>query len=154
MRITRSSITLTSVSLLLSCTLAAGAGESVEPPQPSVSDNVVMDSETGLMWAREDNGDHIDWPSAAKYCEDLKLEGHLDWRLPTIDELEALHDPDMEARYKIRSPFRLTRCCIWSSTKEGPDRAWFFYFSSGSRSHLFLKYSYRHGALCVRRSGE
>ncbi len=157
MRITRSSITLTpicTVLLFLSSTLAVGGAKSVEPPRPAVSDDLVVDSQTGLMWTRKDNGAHIDWPSAKRYCEDLRLEGHSDWRLPTIDELEALHNPSMEARYKIRSPFKLTRCCTWSSSKEGSDRAWFFYFGIGRRSHLHLAYSYRHGALCVRRSGE
>ena len=157
MRVTRSRITLTSifaVSLFLSSLLTASGAKSVEPPPPSVSDDVVLDSETGLMWTRKDNGTHIDWPSAERYCEDLKLEDHSDWRLPTIDELETLHDPSVEARYKIRSPFMLTRCCTWSSSKEGSDRAWFFYFGIGRRSHLHLAYSYRHGALCVRRPGD
>ena len=157
MRVTRSRITLTSicaVSLFLSNTLTAGGAESIESPPPSVSDDVVMDAKTGLMWTRRDNGSHIDWPSANRHCENLKLEGNSDWSLPTIDELEALHDPVVEARYKIRSPFTLNRCCMWSSSKQGPDRAWFFYFGMGRRSHLHLAYSYRHGALCVRRPGE
>ncbi len=153
MRIARNPIALTSicaVSLFLSSTLPAGSAKSVEPPRPSVSDDVILDAQTGLRWTKRDNGEHIDWPPAKRYCENLKLEGHSDWKLPTIDELEALHDPSLEVRYKIRSPFKLTRCCMWSATKEGPDRAWFFYFGTGRRSHLFLTYSYRHGALCVR----
>ncbi len=157
MRITRNLINLTSicaVSLFLSSTLTAGGAKSVEPPRPSVSDDVVMDSQTGLMWTRKDNGTHIDWPSAKRYCEDLKLEGHSDWRLPTIDELEALHDPSVDARYKIRLPFMLTRCCPWSSNKEGSDSAWYFYFLTGYRLRSLLVASHGKRALCVRRSGE
>lgn len=70
---------------------------------------VVIDS---LMWARATNGDDIRWPAAIEYCAALELAGHDDWRLPTMAELESLHDPD--ADYGIRAPFYIDGCCLWS----------------------------------------
>ncbi len=96
----------------------------------------------------------IDWPSAEAYCENLTLEGHSDWRSPTIDELEALYDPVSSEERKIRKPFRLTGPWVWSATKEGSDSAWYFSFDFGIRDRDHLGYSYDSRALCVRRSGD
>ena len=86
-------IWISAVSLLLSSPLTAGGEKKVKPPQPSVSDNVVVDSQAGLMWTKKDNGRDIDWPSAQRYCEGLELQGYSDWGLPTIEELAPLYDP-------------------------------------------------------------
>ena len=105
--------------------------------------------QTGLMWTAADNGQDIDWDSAEAYCENL-TQGYSDWRLPTIDELEALHDPGVDSHYKIRSNFTLTDCCPWSSTKEGSGRASHFDFTLGSPQHFPLEFSLGGRALCVR----
>jgi len=55
-------------------------------------DGTVTDSKTGLMWAREDNGEDIQWRDARKYCNNLTLAGYLDWRIPTGNELKKLYD--------------------------------------------------------------
>lgn len=62
---------------------------------PSVAQNTQThgywtDSSTGLMWAAKDNGTHVSWHKANKYCRNLRLGGNSDWRLPTIEELEGL----------------------------------------------------------------
>lgn len=67
-----------------------------------------------LEWALATNGKNIKWPEAVEYCSELTLAGHSDWRLPTMDELESLHDPDAEAGEGIRSPFSIGDCCLWS----------------------------------------
>ena len=66
----------------------------------------------GLQWAAETSGEDLRWPEAVEYCDNLELGGHSDWRLPTMAELEALHDPDAEQG--IRSPFSIETCCLWS----------------------------------------
>ena len=68
----------------------------------------------GLEWALASNGEDIKWPEAVKYCAALSLAGHDDWRLPTLAELEGLHDPDSEDGEGIRSPFVIGDCCLWS----------------------------------------
>ncbi len=147
-------IWISAVSLLLSSTLTAGGEKKVKPPQPSVSDNVVVDSQAGLMWTKKDNGRDIDWPSAQRYCEGLELQGYSDWGLPSIEELEPLYDPKSQDWIKIRKPFRLTEWRAWSSTKQGSDSAWYFAFRYGRRFGSRLDVSYSSRALCVRRSGE
>lgn len=117
-----------------------------------VPDSIITDKRTGLMWTREDNGEDMSWDDANGYCENSTLGGFSDWRLPTIDELEKLYDPDVAARYKIRAPFELTSCCSWSSTKGRSDSAWGFFFDAGLRTHFALDGSFR--TLCVRPSGE
>lgn len=66
-----------------------------------------------LQWALETNGSDIPWPDAIEYCEGLELEGHDDWRLPTMAELKTLHEPD--AASSIRDPIRIDACCLWSN---------------------------------------
>lgn len=73
--------------------------------------SVVID---GLEWALATNGENIKWPEAVAYCEDLELDGHGDWRLPSLEELESLHDPDAAGGEGIRSPFSIGDCCLWS----------------------------------------
>ena len=78
------------------------------------------DSSAGIVtlddrqWATSTNGPDIKWPDADTYCADLSLDGKDDWRLPTLAELETLHDPGRESG--IREPISLEGCCLWSST--------------------------------------
>ncbi len=121
----------------------------------AVPEEVFLDPETKLMWTMKDNGKDIDWPEASQYAEELTLAGYSDWRLPTIDELEKLFDPEGSRPYKIRKPFRLTGWWVWSSTEEGSRSAWFFDFHHGGRrANLILFNSGSMRALCVRRSEE
>ena len=122
--------------------------------QPAVPEEVYLDPETNLMWTIEDNGKDIDWHDANQYAEQLRLVGYSDWRLPTIDELAKLYDPQNSSLPKIRKPLRLTAFWVWSSTKEGSGSAWYFYFNLGIRNHNPLDASINYRALCVRRSGK
>jgi hypothetical protein len=48
---------------------------------------------TRVMWTLKDNGSSIDWNGAVAYCKSLRIGGYSDWQLPTIQELQGLHDP-------------------------------------------------------------
>ncbi len=52
-------------------------------------DGTVTDTERQLMWQKGDNGDDVTFEQAQKYCRDLRLGGHADWRLPNPDELDT-----------------------------------------------------------------
>jgi len=52
----------------------------------------VTDSNTDLMWQREDDGTTRTWNDAGNYCEALDLDGFSDWRLPTYFELLTIVD--------------------------------------------------------------
>ena len=117
----------------------------------------------GLKWALETNGSDITWPDAIEYCEQLDLDGHGDWRLPSMGELQSLHDPDAADGSGIRDPIRIDTCCLWSAeslaerpaedgdeTAGPPDRYhWGFMFDGGLE--YYAVHIFEDGqALCVR----
>jgi hypothetical protein len=55
-------------------------------------DDVVSDSRTGLMWARNANFSEkkMNWHDATEWVKTLTLGGYRDWRLPTKNELLAM----------------------------------------------------------------
>jgi hypothetical protein len=63
-------------------------------------DGTVTDKCTGLMWQKGTpdlngdgqfgNPDCVTWQAALKYCEDMELAGHTDWRLPNLQEFESI----------------------------------------------------------------
>lgn len=113
-----------------------------------------LQEEAGLIWAAADNGLDVDWYDADDYCRELELGDWTDWRLPTIDELEGLHDRRSEATYKLPAAVRLTGCCPWSSTRSGESSAWNFSFRYRKRFSGSMNYSYALRALCVRAAAE
>lgn len=145
---------------ILAATLAslpAGAQNDID------DDAVVID---GLMWAPASNAEDVPWGAAEQYCETLELAGHRDWRLPTLAELEGLHDPSAEANGFIMSPLEVPGCCLWSSTSladlgaeeggaAGGQRGapssyyWGFLFSGGIRYYSVERFPDGQ-ALCVR----
>lgn len=70
----------------------------------------------GLQWALETNGADVPWAEAEDWCEALELAGREDWRLPTLAELEGLHDPGAGGEVYIESPLPGDTCCLWSAT--------------------------------------
>jgi hypothetical protein len=69
---------------------------------PPTNDRVVVDGK--LMWTRTDKGDHVYWNVANQYCKELTLNGLSGWRMPSIDELTNLYDPNSTKYNKIREP--------------------------------------------------
>jgi len=102
----------------------------------------VKDTKTGLMWASKDNGEHINWKDAKRYCENYRGGGYTDWRLPTQDELAELYEPNTtntnpstggcNGGYHINKLFNITCCCPWASETRG-SRAATFDFGGGGR---------------------
>ncbi|HEY7188178.1 MAG TPA: DUF1566 domain-containing protein, partial [Vicinamibacterales bacterium] len=86
------------------------------------------DAETGLMWTIRDNGKGLTWFEAVEYAEQLRLDGYSDWRLPTVDELEELHQRGTENA--IRPPFRV-HALMWSATTSGETHAVFYNYWVG-----------------------
>ena len=102
------------------------------------------DPATGLMWARQDNGDDVNWSQASNYCRNLNLGSHSDWRLPAYDELAAIYDQTKDVNgFHIKGGIGLTNHrpgaalagAVWSnSTRRGPEgeeRADGFHFRFG-----------------------
>ena len=55
-------------------------------------DGTVKDEVTGLTWQQTPTTALYNWADAARYCADLALAGHDDWRLPTEIELISIVD--------------------------------------------------------------
>jgi hypothetical protein len=112
------------------------------------------DPQTKLMWPLEDNGLDVDWHEATSYCQQLRLGGFSDWRLPEIRELEGIYDSSSKQPYKVKNGIKVSGGWTWSATKAGSGSAWYFLIYYGERSsNLFdLRSNFR--ALCVRRSRE
>ena len=84
-------------------------------------DGTITDTKTGLMWAAADNGIPINWPDSLLFCEDYNGGGHNDWRLPTLEELASLYDPEYanERGYHVPRLIYTTASSCWASDTHG-----------------------------------
>jgi tetratricopeptide (TPR) repeat protein len=103
------------------------------------SNETVLDTRTGLMWAAKDNGANIDWKGAKSYCENYRGGGYTDWRMPTQNELAGLYDSNKSYKATLHDyPVHLTEliqlstCCPLASETRGSDAA-LFHFRLGER---------------------
>jgi hypothetical protein len=88
----RKYLTLILSSVVIIVVVASGQSAPDASVRESQRGEVWIDPSTALMWATSDNGFNINWGHANKYCRGLKLGGYLDWRLPTVEELEGIYD--------------------------------------------------------------
>ncbi len=81
------------------------------------------DPNTGLMWARHDNGRDINWANADAYCKNYSVGGYTDWRLPTRDELKGLYSKSIKGNngWPLTTEITLTACCPWTSEINNSD---------------------------------
>ncbi len=80
-------------------------------------DGTVTDISTGLTWQQAASSS-MTWEQALSYCENLSLDNYMDWRLPTIKELQSLRDfrRDNPSIYNTYFPNTSTYYNYWSST--------------------------------------
>ena len=99
-------------------------------------DGTVTDTTTGLMWQQAE-ADAMTWEAALTYCENLRLAGYNDWRLPNVNELQSIidydaYDPAIDTTY---FPGAMPNAYWSSTTYEGnadsDNYSWNVSFSSG-----------------------
>jgi PKD repeat protein len=97
-------------------------------------DGTVTDTATGLMW-QQFSGMERSWKAALSYCENFRLAGYADWRLPNKNELQSLVDyskysPAIDTLF---FPDTQSDKAYWTSTTyyDLPDRAWAVNFLAG-----------------------
>jgi hypothetical protein len=128
------------------------------------------DPATGLMWTKEGSGDSVSWQQAMYYCRNLKLAGHDDWRLPTIDELSGINasQANVNGEYLKGDLFFFAGASplvedVWSSSqvpgKKGKDTdaAWIFQpsrYGPQTRSINLECEGCQVSAVCVRRASK
>jgi hypothetical protein len=96
---------------------------------------IIHDSVTGLSWQKYASGQILGWTGALQHCESSGQDGFLDWRLPSVKELEtivnpAVLNPAVDANLFPGTPVEL----FWTSTPyvDNPANAWAVDFSDGA----------------------
>ena len=74
----------------------------------------------------------LNWNDAKLYCELLTIDGKMDWRLPTKDELNEIYNSEND----------FVGSYYWSSTEYNGYDAWGQYMSNGSQNYNFKFTSY------------
>lgn len=108
------------------------------------TDDVVLDKETGLVWAKDANlamtsGYDVDglleWQNAVDYCRNLEIGGRKGWRLPAVEELASLVDMSQSGPpYVPPGVFNNVQFTnYWSSTEHEGDsvNAWVVEMDNG-----------------------
>jgi hypothetical protein len=113
------------------------------------------DPATGLMWTQQDNGSDLDWKQAVTYCTNLRLGGFANWRLATIDELEAIYEPAPGASGQIKGGIHLAspESAIWSSSEGALNTTVMAYYYSSQyhgKGDVFRNLKLGVRTLCVR----
>jgi hypothetical protein len=72
----------------------------------------------------------MNWDTAITACDELILNGYSDWRLPTIEELNALY----VNLYQIGAG-GFASAYYWSSSEYVSTRAWYQYFANGDQKY-------------------
>ena len=88
------------------------------------------------MRQQADDGTWRNWAEAHTYCDDLVIDGHDDWRLPRIDELEPIINFSTSDPASYNPPFttlshwglltfgiHTAASAIWSSAGAGAPEA-------------------------------
>jgi hypothetical protein len=118
------------------------------------------DPDTRLMWTKKDNGSNVNWQKARIYCQNLRLGGYSDWRLPAIDELSEIYDSRInvagqmgsgsQAIWHVKGNLQLSGW-QWSNSQGNASwQAWLFLFANGERYSAPLTGSGLDRVLCVR----
>jgi hypothetical protein len=96
------------------------------------ADGTLTDRATGLMWAKNDSGQGLNWQAALAWVQTKNAErylGYSDWRLPSVKELQSIVDytraPDTTRSPAIDQLFNCT-----SITNEAGQNDYAGYWSS------------------------
>lgn len=95
-------------------------------------DSSVTDNATGLMWAKYDDGNGMNWESALAYAQTKNVFnylGHSDWRLPDAKELQSIVDYSRSLDATSSAAINPVFNCI-VLTDEGGNTNYPFYWSS------------------------
>lgn len=84
---------------------------------PNATGSMVQDTTTGRVWERIPSGTLSVWSAAKVACDGKTLGGFGDWRLPRIEELDALFAGPVEQPLPKDHPFTFAfGSAFWSST--------------------------------------
>jgi hypothetical protein len=127
--------------------------EEQSPPMGPLSvpdtGDVIPDPRTGRTWERTRASAGMTWLAALKYCQAQAIGGEVDWRLPSIKELQTIVDdsPGSPALYWDAGSTGF----LWSSTPspDVTDGVYVLFAITGSTLIQRSSVAYNH-VLCVR----
>ena len=108
------------------------------------------DPQTRLVWAPSDSGAGVSRLQAQRFCEAATYGGFRDWRLPRIEELEAIYGGDDHDGRRVKGSLKLTGWEWSSSPGEDEGESWALDFGDGGRASVAWGDSGLNRALCVR----
>jgi hypothetical protein len=106
-----------------------------------MTDDIVFDKETGLVWQRCPDEEKKSWDVAIVYSFTKAKAGRKGWRLPTIEELLSLIDPNQQNPTLPKGhPFINIKLddFYWSATlgmSSLPTYAWGYNFGNADTSN-------------------
>lgn len=107
----------------------------------SADGKTVHDATTGLTWQQSGATDNMNYEAAGEYIKQINAEkyaGHPDWRLPTLEEVMSLMEPQkMEIGLFINPIFDKKQVWIWPADKNFASDVWVVDFSEGHCSNAF-----------------
>jgi hypothetical protein len=106
-------------------------------------DGTILDTHTNLVWQKSPLDKKFTWEGAKKHCESFTLAGYNNWRLPTIEEFEALinkkYYPTMDTIFDCEPDW------YWSSSANAYDPFYIWlinfrggYMNSGSKIAVYF----------------
>ena len=108
---------------------------SIQALEYEKSTNIVIDSQNNLMW--QDNievKEYLETAITAKvYCENIVLNGYIDWRVPTINEI--INIIDLNEKNAINKKFKFVNPNLYSTSStfiEDTESLWAIDFKSGA----------------------
>lgn len=99
------------------------------------ADGTVSDTRSGLMWQRGGPDEIMDWESALRYCENLRINDFDDWRLPNINEINSIVDRSRTDPAIDTSAFPDTRSSLYLSSTTHVHQDWYIWaanFANGT----------------------
>lgn len=94
-----------------------------------LSNGIVLDNATGLIWQKSGSEYPLTWPQAHEYIKELNQErfgGYRHWRLPTTEELMSLLTPTPHGEDFCMEPvFDSKKKWLWSCDRRSYMAAWY-----------------------------
>jgi hypothetical protein len=110
----------------------AGKGVTHDYAPIVVGDVVVLiDRATGLMWQHDGSEREVTFTSAEEYVRRMnaeKVTGFKDWRLPTMEEVGSLMEPQAHEELHISPAFRRGVNFMWTADRHPDGCIWIAYF--------------------------
>jgi hypothetical protein len=100
-------------------------------------DGTISDVKNHLMWEAMSSDAKMPWDDAVQYTKQLSVANHSDWRLPSPDELMALHASGIACSWGS-VPLIETPLTLWSSEQIDPSSATVVDICSGKRRKSVL----------------